>query len=97
VTRCPFDQPIGDDLVNLRTSLEGTDMADEQQARIAIDDVVEAASTGVLRALEARKITVSDFTRDNGFSVKINIEAGGFPIGPVEQLGGGIQRRSLQE
>ena len=71
-------------------------MADEQQARIAIDDVVEAATTGVLRALEARSIAASDFTRDNGFSVRLNIEAGGFPTGPREQFGG-VQRREAHE
>jgi hypothetical protein len=66
-------------------------MADAQ-ARIAIDDVVESASAGVLRALEARRISPSDFARDNGFSVRIAIEAGGWPIRPFEQSAVGAQR-----
>jgi hypothetical protein len=42
-------------------------MPDGELARIAIDDVVQSATDGVLRALEARKIAATDFTRDNGF------------------------------
>lgn len=62
-------------------------MSSDDQTRIAIDDVVEAATTGVLRALEARSISGREFARDNGFFVKFDITAGGFP-GPIEKLAG---------
>ena len=55
----------------------------EQHPRISIDDVVESASAGVLRALGARDIAAKDFARDNGFSVRFIIEAGGFPIDQI--------------
>jgi hypothetical protein len=58
------------------------------QARIAIDDVVASATEGVLRALEARKISGREFTRENGFFVKFDITAGGYPL-PIENIGSG--------
>lgn len=63
----------------------GARMADDQ--KIAVDDIVEAATNGVLRAFEARKISPLDFTGKNGFHVKIDITAGGFPSGET-RLGG---------
>ena len=56
--------------------------------RIAIDDIVEAATDGVLRALEARKISAPEFTNRAGFFVKFDLTAGGFP-GPID-IGGGF-------
>ena len=52
---------------------------------------MEAATAGVLRALEARNITASDFTRDSGFYVKIDVTAGAWPErigkpGPFAQI-----------
>jgi hypothetical protein len=66
-------------------------MPDEPQ-KIAIDDMVEAATNGVLRAMEARSISAADFTSKNGFHVKIDITAGGFPdLGPLRgDLGRGL-------
>jgi hypothetical protein len=61
-------------------------MSNDEIARIAIDDVVEAATAGVLRALEARNITASDFTRDNGFYVDVHVTAGAWP-GPIAKPG----------
>jgi len=71
-------------------------MAEAQQGRIAIDDVVEAASVGVLRALESRKIAGSDFTRQNGFFVKFDLTCGGYPF-PIDVGGGVISQRALEE
>ena len=64
-------------------------MPERGQARIAIDDIVEATSSGVLRALEARKIVGPEFAKQNGFFVKIDITCGGFP-GPIDRQGGGL-------
>jgi hypothetical protein len=73
-------------------------MSNDEIARVAIDDVVEAATAGVLRALEARNMTASDFTRDYGFFVKVDVTCGAWPgpiakpgpLGPiVEESGGG--------
>jgi hypothetical protein len=61
-------------------------MSNDEIARIAIDDVVEAATTGVLRALEARNMTASDFTRDNGLFVKVDVTCGAWP-GPIAKPG----------
>jgi hypothetical protein len=63
-------------------------MTEPQGSRITIDDLVESATQGVLRALEARSISGQDFIRQNGFHVKFEITAGGFP-GPIESLGRG--------
>lgn len=56
--------------------------------KIAIDDVVEAAAAGALRALDARssaskarEIGINELVK-SGFIVDIIIRAGGFP-GPV--------------
>ena len=57
------------------------------QQRIAIDDIVEAATVGVLRALESRKISGAAFTQENGFFVRFAVYAGGFP-GPVDVVPG---------
>ena len=65
-------------------------MADDIQGRIALDEIVESASAGVLRALAARDVVAQEFTRRNGFSVRFVIEAGGFP-GPIDQFRGGRQ------
>ena len=51
---------------------------------VAIDQIVEAATHGVLRALEARKLgsaNVEDLVR-SGFGVQIVIRAGGWPPFP---------------
>jgi hypothetical protein len=65
--------------------------------RIAIDDIVEAATSGVLRALEARDIKGHEFARQNGFFVKFDITAGGYPF-PIEKFGGGgLQQPGLQQ
>jgi hypothetical protein len=47
--------------------------------KIAIDDIVEAATDGVLRALEARNVSAADFTKDNGFFVDVHVRAGVWP------------------
>ncbi len=54
---------------------------------IAVADIVEAATTGVLRAMEARKIG-QNFTDKNGFFVKIDITCGGYPLPVLKELGG---------
>jgi hypothetical protein len=70
-------------------------MADTTKGRIAVDDIVEAATAGVLRALDAREINGREFAAKNGFFVKFDITAGGWP-GPVEPFGGGgIQTPTL--
>jgi hypothetical protein len=64
------------------------------EGRIAIDDIVEAATDGVLRALEARKISGAEFTKSSGFFVKIDLTAGGWPLPPIDiggLRGGGLQ------
>jgi len=63
--------------------------------KIAIDDLVESAATGVLRALDARaaagggleKIGIRDLVA-SGFFVDFLIRAGGKP-GPIDIVGGG--------
>lgn len=55
---------------------------------VAIDSLVEAATAGVLRALEARNITAREFTRDNGLFVKIEVTAGAWPEEPPESSEG---------
>jgi hypothetical protein len=69
-------------------------MAEVKGGRVAIDDIVEAASIGVMRAFEARKVGVPEFARDNGFFVKFDITAGGFP-GPIEKFTGGINQPGI--
>lgn len=61
--------------------------------KIAIDEVVESAAVGVLRALDARsaarklpQVGVDDLVK-SGFIVDIIIRAGGFP-GPINNLPG---------
>jgi hypothetical protein len=57
--------------------------------KIAIDDIVESAASGVLRALEARAAGKPAATSDlvkSGFNVNILIRCGGYP-GPIEILG----------
>lgn len=56
-------------------------MADELKKTVSIDDVVEVATAGVLRALEARNLNTAEFAQRNGFFVNINISAGGYPVG----------------
>ena len=63
-------------------------MPEARQGRIAIDDIVEAASLGVLRALESRKIAGREFTQKNGFFVKFDLTCGGYPF-PIDRFGGG--------
>jgi hypothetical protein len=50
----------------------------EQQAvsRIALDDIVESAARGVLRALDARRASATELI-GSGFFVDIVIRAGG--------------------
>ena len=61
---------------------------------ITVDDVVEAAAQGVLRALDARKAgqKIADKERigtvglvRSGFFVDFRIRCGGFPF-PIEQI-----------
>jgi len=73
---------------SLSESTQGGKMPPTPQGRIAIDDIVEAASIGVLRALESRKISGREFTTQNGFFVRFDITAGGWPF-PIEKVGGG--------
>jgi hypothetical protein len=54
-------------------------MSEGDTRRIAIDDVVEAATNGVLRALEARNLPASQFTKDNGFFIDFHVRAGAWP------------------
>jgi hypothetical protein len=70
-------------------------MANEDLQRVGIDQIMEAASSGVLRALEARQIDSPTFTRANGFFVNIQIVAGGYP-GPVEKPTLGIEAPRVQ-
>ncbi len=51
--------------------------------RVGIDDVVAAATEGVLRAFAARDIDAPEFTSRGGFFVKVDVTAGAWP-GPVE-------------
>jgi hypothetical protein len=66
---------------------------------VTIDDVVEAATTGVLRALDARKAgreSAAAQTEDlsatalvrSGFYVNFHIVCGGFPPFPLPPLQG---------
>jgi hypothetical protein len=64
-------------------------MSSEEPGRIAIDQVVEAATAGVLRALEARDVSARQFARDNGLFVKFEVTAGAWPGPPPEDLGSG--------
>jgi len=64
-------------------------MPDEQLQKIAVDDIVEAATNGVLRAMEARNISALEFTSKNGFHVKIDITAGGYPD-PTLRMSGAL-------
>ncbi len=59
-----------------------------KEGQIAVDEVFEAATMGVLRALESRDIAGREFTRENGFYVRIDLTAGGWPIA--------LQRAGLQ-
>ena len=66
-----------------------------EASRIAVDEIVELAAAGVLRALDARSAALSgknarvvemgDLVK-SGFFVDIVIRAGGFP-GPIDILG----------
>jgi hypothetical protein len=52
-------------------------MAEEQAVpRIAVDDIVESAARGVLRALNARRVGATELV-SSGFFVDIIIRAGG--------------------
>jgi hypothetical protein len=64
-------------------------MAEINRSRIAIDDVVEAASAGVFRALEAHSISGKEFAKNNGFYVNFVVTAGGYPGPLLEKLAGG--------
>ena len=71
-------------------------MTNEDYARLSIDNVVEAAAAGALRALEARNIAAADFTRDNGFYVDFQVRCGAWPepktrpgpLGPIVEESG---------
>lgn len=54
---------------------------ERQSPRITIDDLAESAASGVLRALQARQVSATDFTNRNGFFITINLTAGGPGIG----------------
>ena len=57
----------------------GGPVSNGDTGKVAIDDIVEAATNGVLRALEARNVSAADFTRDNGFFVDVHVRAGVWP------------------
>ena len=65
-------------------------MAEAASRKIAIDDVLETAASGVLRALDARgKGGVDLNARDlvkSGFFIDLIIRCGGYP-GPIDILG----------
>lgn len=68
----------------------------KEETKVGIDDVVAAATTGVLRAVEARKVRVEglDFGDlvKSGFNIDFIIRAGGLidpDIGPRGPFGGG--------
>jgi hypothetical protein len=59
-----------------------------------VDDIMEAATNGVIRALDARKAgqktesvttSASDLVR-SGFYVNVHIIAGGYPPGPPWEM-----------
>jgi hypothetical protein len=59
--------------------------------RISVDEVIESAASGVLRALESRasagrqELSARELVK-SGFFVDIMIRCGGFP-GPIDVLG----------
>jgi hypothetical protein len=66
---------------------------------VTIDDVIEAATNGVIRALDARKATQQGTVTEgadlstvslvrSGFIVDVHITAGGIPIEPRPTRGG---------
>jgi len=59
-------------------------------AKIGVDDIVAAAATGVLRAMDSRstaeKLSVERLVA-SGFTIRFDIWAGGFP-GPIQNLPG---------
>lgn len=72
-------------------------MAATVEHKVSVDDIIESASHGVLRALEARRIgaanlTFKDFV-SSGYQVELIIRVGGRPgplsAGITPQLGGG--------
>jgi hypothetical protein len=62
-----------------------------ESAKIGVDDIVAAAATGVLRAMDSRRISDERVSVErlvaSGFSVRFDIWAGGFP-GPIYDLPG---------
>jgi hypothetical protein len=54
-------------------------MPSDERGRIALDDLMEAATAGVLRALEARNVSARDFSRENGLFIKVEVTAGAWP------------------
>jgi hypothetical protein len=73
--------------------------AQDRPNSIALDDVIAASASGVLRALDARRegqsraarITALDLVR-NGFVVDLRITAGGFPGPWLEKVLQGQQQ-----
>ncbi|MGG5818697.1 hypothetical protein [Falsiroseomonas sp. HW251] len=65
----------------------------QEGMKIGIDDIVEQATHGVLRAMDARKVSAGGINfRDlvaAGYTVDFNIRVGG-RVGPIDiqQLGG---------
>lgn len=77
-------------------------MANGTELKVGVDDIVASATTGVLRAFEARKVRTDGlrFTDlvASGFAVRFEIWAGGRidpdifgPRGPLGRGGGGPQ------
>lgn len=64
-------------------------MANESFAKIGIDDLAASAAEGVLRAMEARRVSVSGISAaeltNAGFNVELIIRAGGWPL-PIQRL-----------
>lgn len=59
----------------------------KESAKIGVDDIVEAAAAGVLRAMDSRRVSAEKVSAErlvaSGFNVRFEIWAGGFP-GPVD-------------
>ena len=63
------------------------------KTKIALDDVIESAAHGVLRALEARELSKLQVER-HGFNVDFIIRCGGRP---VEELIAGLNSGGLRQ
>ena len=71
-------------------------MSNGELRKIGVDDILESAATGVLRALDARarssgggvvELNAQDLIR-SGFSIDLLLRCGGV-VGPIEVVGRG--------